>query len=133
MPKAPSIEELLKKPSDASGGSSNAPAAAPAQGAKPVLPAKPGAKVAARKEPTTEEKLEVKMEQIRLVNLEKIAQAEAAKHNLPYVNLNGFPITPEALGFIPRDEARAKKIVCFLQIGDELIQFQNPFTAFLYA
>jgi type IV pilus assembly protein PilB len=117
MPKAPSIEELLKKPSESNGGSSDTAATAPVVSAAPT---KPGVKGAARKEPSTEEKLELKMEQIRLANLEKIAQAEAAKHNLPYVNLNGFPITPEALALIPREEARAKKIICYLQVGDEL-------------
>lgn len=87
---------------------------------KGAAPAKPGAKAAPRKEISTEQRLEEKMEQIRLANLEKIAQAEAVKKGLPYVNLSGFPITPEALALIPREEARAKNVVCFLQVGEEL-------------
>ncbi|HWQ99785.1 MAG TPA: GspE/PulE family protein, partial [Candidatus Methylomirabilis sp.] len=74
----------------------------------------------ARKELTQAEKLEEKMEQIRIANLEKIAQAEAAKNGLSYVNLVGFPIAPEALSLIPREEANRLKLICFLRIGEEL-------------
>jgi type IV pilus assembly protein PilB len=113
MPKANSIEDLLKK------ADPGPVSATPATPVKSAAPPKPGAKGSSRKELSTEERLQEKMEQIRLANLEKIAQAEAAKKGLPYVNLSGFPITPEALALIPRAEANSKKIVCFLQVGDE--------------
>ncbi len=71
-------------------------------------------------EMSSQEQLEEKMGEIKIRDLEKIAQADAAKANLPYVNLFGFPIAPEALSLIPRDEANTKKIVCFLKLGDDL-------------
>lgn len=119
MPSASSIEDLLKKPKDA--GGTNTPAAPAGQASTVSFSSKPKTAVkGARKEPSLEQKLEGKMEDIRLQNLEKIARAEADKQGLPYVNLSGFPITPEALALIEREEAHAKKIVCFLQLGDEL-------------
>lgn len=113
--KAASIEDLLKKaaaPPPASGG-----VAIPAP-ASPTAP-KPKAKTV-RKEATQAEKLEEKMEQIRIANLEKIAQAEAAKFGLNFVNLVGFPIAPEALALVPRETANRLKLVCFFHIGEEI-------------
>jgi type IV pilus assembly protein PilB len=111
MPASPSIEDLMKKKKTSSAAPTTAPSRTPA--------GKKGGKTA-RKDPSTEEKLESKMEEIRLTQLEKIAKAEAEKRNMAYVNLGAFPITPEALSLIAREEARALKVVCFLQLGDEL-------------
>jgi type IV pilus assembly protein PilB len=119
--KAASIEDLLKKASAPAGSS-----AAPVQGgdATPgAMGTAGGTKVkprAAKKELSTEQKLEEKMEQIRIANLEKISQAEAAKNGLPYVNLVGFPIAPEALALIPREEANRLHLVAFLLLGEEM-------------
>lgn len=114
MPKASSIEDLLKKAAASKTGSTTGGAAsAPAKASK--LTAR-----TPRKELTTEQQLEEKMEEIRLANLERIAKTDAGKQGLPYVNLSGFPITPEALALIPREEATANRIVCFLQLGEEL-------------
>src|SRR3989344_6864638 len=118
MPKAPSIEELLKKRTP-SGGSGVVSDTGPAR-AKSAAAASSTAKPYVHHDLTAEEQLQEKMEQIRIANLEKMAQTEAATHSLPYVNLSGFPITPEALALIPREESLEKRIVCFLQIGDEL-------------
>ncbi len=71
-------------------------------------------------EMNSQEKLEVKIGEIKMHDLEKTAQTDALKLNLPYVNLFGFPIAPEALSLIEREEAKAKKIVCFLKLGDDL-------------
>ncbi len=113
MPKAPSIEELLKKTGSAGG------AAVPAA-PTPPKPSSSTTKKAPRPELSTEEVLEHKKEEIRLANLEKIAKVEATRHKLPYVNLSGYPITPEALAFISREEANDRKLVCFQQAGDVL-------------
>lgn len=112
MPASPSIEDLMKKKSTAS-------SAAPAT-ASSSKPNSSNQKKTPRKDPTTEERLEAKMEELRLGQLEKIAKTEAEKKRMPYVNLAAFPITPEALALIAREEARALKVVCFLQLGDEL-------------
>lgn len=109
-PKSQSIEDLLKQP-----------------GAKPSAgvtgtPAKQSApsKRKTEEEKSAGEKLEEKMEEIKIHDLEKMTQAEAVKLGVPYVNLVGFPIAPEALALIPREEANEKKIICFLHLGNEL-------------
>jgi type IV pilus assembly protein PilB len=111
MPKrAQSIEDLLKKS-----------AAKPAGGVSGTPPrAAVPAKKKTEEEKTEQEKLEEKMEQIKIHDLERMAKAEAAKIGVPYANLVGFPIAPEAISLIPREEANAKKIICFMHLGDEL-------------
>ncbi len=116
--KSASIEDLLKKAAAPAAAVPSAAGTATAAPAEPALPKK--TKAAPRKELSSAEKLEEKMEQIRIANLEKIAQAEAAKFGLSYVNLVGFPIAPEALSLIPREEANRLKLVCFLKLGEEL-------------
>lgn len=60
------------------------------------------------------------MDEIRLGGLEVIAKREAEKISLPYINLAGFPIAPEALSLIPREESAKHHIICFFHLGDEL-------------
>lgn len=109
-PKAQSIEDLMKKAS--------AKPSAPVS-VTPVKKAAP-AKKKMEADKTSQEKLEDRMEEIKVHDLERMTQAEAAKLGVPFVNLVGFPIAPEALALIPREESSAKKIVCFLHMGEEL-------------
>jgi type IV pilus assembly protein PilB len=98
---------------------SGAAPAAPASSTPPKKTAAPSRKKTAD-EMSSQEQLEEKMGEIKIRDLEKIAQADAAKAGLPYVGLFGFPIAPEALSLIEREEANAKKVVCFLKLGDDL-------------
>ncbi len=109
--KAQSIEDLFKK----------AEATAPIpdalhQSIKPknILKAKPGAVTAPG------EKLSEKMEVIRLQEVEKLAQGEAARTGLKYINLKGFPIAPEVMALLPRADAEKYQTVIFLQKDDEI-------------
>lgn len=110
--KAQSIEDLMKKAS-AGAGAGGVSAPPPKKKAEEKKPKR-------ESEMTSAEKLEVKMEEIKVSDLEKIAESEAAKRRIPYVNLVGFPIAPEALALIPRDISNQHKLVCFLHLGDEL-------------
>ncbi|MBI4138684.1 type II/IV secretion system protein [Candidatus Uhrbacteria bacterium] len=113
--KAQSIEDLLKKPEDA--------AAAPTPGyiAGAATPVKAAAKKAARPEEMTEaERLEHKLSEVKLRELERTTQARATKLGLPYIDLQGFPIAPEALTLLPREEAARLRTILFLKSGDEL-------------
>ena len=102
-PRAASIEDLLKK------------ATAPSAAANPTSPVAPVApKRKAGQEATTAEKLEEKMGEIRVNEIEEQAKALAAQRGLEYINLRGFPIAPEAISLIPRAEAEAKRVVSFL-------------------
>ncbi|MFA5129026.1 MAG: GspE/PulE family protein [Patescibacteria group bacterium] len=92
----PSIDDLLKQ---YSGAGSPAPQAASEE---------------------TQEKFEEKMTEIALKEKEKIAQAKAAELNFPYINLKGFPISPETLTSVPKEIAEKLKIICFLNTGTEI-------------
>jgi type II secretory ATPase GspE/PulE/Tfp pilus assembly ATPase PilB-like protein len=110
-PRAQSIEDLMKK--------SGPVPAAPASSTPPKK-INPAMRKKTIDEMSSQERLEEKMGEIKIHDLEQLAQADAEKLNLPYVNLFGFPIAPEALSLIEREEANAKKVVCFLKLGDDL-------------
>jgi len=70
-------------------------------------------------ESTVQEKFEEKMREVRLRELEDDTKRQAATTGLSYVNLKGFPISPEAIGQFPKEQAEALKAVCFLYSGSE--------------
>ncbi|MFA6552791.1 MAG: ATPase, T2SS/T4P/T4SS family, partial [Candidatus Paceibacterota bacterium] len=92
----PSIDDLLKQ---YSGGASPTPQAASEE---------------------TQEKFDEKMTEIALKEKEKIAQAKAAELGFSYINLKGFPISPETLTSVPKELAEKLKIICFLNTGTEI-------------
>jgi type IV pilus assembly protein PilB len=102
MQDTPSIEDLLKK-----------------TGAKTAVPAdddqvdEPGVQ-------TTSEKFSSKMDEIGLKERERETERTAKSTNVPYVNLKGFAINPEAIALIPQDRSEELKAVTFLQIGEEI-------------
>ena len=69
---------------------------------------------------TPEEKLAKKLKEIQQKSLEKNVEAKAQALGLPYINLHGFPISPEAIGLIPEEQARALKVICFLYTPNDL-------------
>ena len=76
---------------------------------------------------TPQERMAVKMEEMRFKALEQQAQAKASGLGLPYINLFGFPISPEAIQLIPREQAKQDKVVCFFYDGNEArIATTNP-------
>lgn len=107
-----SIEDLIKKQSSA------APADDVSASPKKFQAANSSKKTNDQK--SSSEKLSEKMEEIRFSDLEKQTKAKADSLGLPYINLDGFPIAPEALSLIPREDSIKKSIVCFLHIGEEL-------------
>jgi type II secretory ATPase GspE/PulE/Tfp pilus assembly ATPase PilB-like protein len=69
---------------------------------------------------TAVEKFEEKMHDVRLKEKETEAQEQAKALGVPYVNLKGFPISPEALSQVPQERARALQAICFLFTGHEI-------------
>lgn len=59
------------------------------------------------------EQFEEKMRDIRIKEQEKEAQRKSQILNLPYINLAGFPISPETLALIDEATAKRVKAVCF--------------------
>lgn len=70
--------------------------------------------------PEAKEKFEEKMAEIALKEKEKVAASKAAALGFPYINLKGFPISPETLTSIPKELAEALKVICFLNTGTEI-------------
>jgi len=68
----------------------------------------------------TKEKFEEKMADITLKNEEKIAMGKAGSLGFPYINLKGFPISPETLTSVPKEISEALKVICFLNTGEEI-------------
>ncbi len=130
-PKAASIEDLLKKdPKDTAASSAadevvafaasikkspiNNSSAAPAAPIKPP----PAAAQAA---------LTDKMQEIKIREREKLAQEMAFKFGLPYIALRGFPIAPEALILIKKQEAEANQVLCFFKVKEQIrLATTNP-------
>jgi len=110
-PKAQSIEDLMKKAAAATA------AAAPTGAAAKAAPV---AKATGPRETTVATKLEEKMQDIYLRDIEKLTAEKAASLGLPFVDLHGFPIAPEALALIPRKESETVQTVIFLRSGDEM-------------
>lgn len=69
---------------------------------------------------TAVEKFEEKMKEVRLKEKESEAESQAVALGVQYVNLKGFPISPEALRIVPQERAEQLKTVCFLYTGPEI-------------
>jgi type II secretory ATPase GspE/PulE/Tfp pilus assembly ATPase PilB-like protein len=65
-------------------------------------------------------KFQVKHKEIKIKELERATQKLADNTGLPYVNLFGFPISPEALVLIPEEKAKAISAVCFFYDGSNI-------------
>ncbi|MFH0928254.1 MAG: GspE/PulE family protein [bacterium] len=98
----PSIDELLKQPKPA-------PPAAGVSAAPPSQTAGP-----------SDVLLQERMAQIRLKELEVAIAQNAASKGMPYIDLKGFPINPDALRLMPEETAAALKAICFLYTPTEI-------------
>lgn len=66
------------------------------------------------------EKFDEKMHDVRLKEKEMEAQEQAKTLGVSYVNLKGFPISPEALRQVPQERAETLRTICFLFTGPEI-------------
>ena len=67
---------------------------------------------------TVQQKLKTKETEIKVKEVEKEIEEKAKSQGLPYINLVGFPISPEALSKVSEEESRRLKAVCFFYDGD---------------
>ncbi len=119
MPAPKSIEELLKKPA-------TPPAAGGSASVAPQAPPKP-AKKKLTDDTSTPEALEEKMGDIRLAELERESAKRAGELGLPFIDLKGFPIAPEALSLVPKAEATRLRTLPFFFNGEEIrLATTNP-------
>jgi type IV pilus assembly protein PilB len=95
-----------------------------------LLGKKPGAAAPAASGPVklnAQQQFQAKMDEMKLKALEGKTKAEADALGVPYLNLVGFPIAPEAIQLVPREKARTEKVVCFFYNGKEArIASTNP-------
>ncbi|MFA6918956.1 MAG: GspE/PulE family protein [Patescibacteria group bacterium] len=71
-------------------------------------------------EESTQSKLKQKMQEINLKEKEQETEAQAQISGLPYINLVGFPISPDALSLIDRDISKKLEVICFLNTGKDI-------------
>lgn len=123
----PSIAELLKR----KGAGATPTVSSPSQNLNnvdyhandnaPIAPPAPKAsETIALADTENSQKLSDKMEKIGLRERETETARMAYAQQVPYIDLKGFPISPDALTLIPESEAIQLKAVCFLFTGDEL-------------
>ncbi len=62
--------------------------------------------------------IDLTLQQFAREDEERHAKEEAAKLKLPYINLVGYPITPEILNLIPRDSALNHNLIAYLRAGN---------------
>ena len=112
MTTAKSIEELLQDPAKLKGGSTVSTAGDDNQ-TKPQPKKK-------RSEESVSDALDRKMTDIKIIEAEQAVAKQAQINNVPYIDLIGFPISPEAISTITRAESEALKVLCFLSLGPEI-------------
>ncbi|MFA6604104.1 MAG: GspE/PulE family protein [Patescibacteria group bacterium] len=69
---------------------------------------------------TTQEKFDEKMREMQIKQKELETKTRAAAAGFDHIELAGFPISPEALQLIPREQAKKEKVIAFLNTGTEV-------------
>ena len=130
LPKAASIEDLLNKPLPNSAKAAQDEAL---RAMKAVVKRSPIQNSTAVKGPAApvagqaQAALTDKMSEIKLREKEKIAQDMAQKFGLPYIALRGFPIAPEALILIKKQEAQEQQVLAFFKVKEQIrLATTNP-------
>lgn len=65
-------------------------------------------------------KFKSKQQQIKVAEEERLTEATAQKKGIPYINLFGFPISPEAISLISEEESLKLKAICFFYDGERV-------------
>jgi type IV pilus assembly protein PilB len=69
---------------------------------------------------TPQEKFAAKMVDMRIEAKERETEANARMQGAEYISLKGFPISPEALVLVPRQQSKEKKVIAFFFNGSEV-------------
>ncbi|HMB66105.1 MAG TPA: ATPase, T2SS/T4P/T4SS family [Patescibacteria group bacterium] len=78
-------------------------------------------------EETVQGKFQKKNKEIKIKQLEEQTKKQAQQMGLPYINLFGFPLSPEALSLIEEEQANELNAVCFYYDGKNMrIASTNP-------
>jgi type II secretory ATPase GspE/PulE/Tfp pilus assembly ATPase PilB-like protein len=66
---------------------------------------------------SAEAKFAKKQEEIRIKDMERQTEDRAAAAGMPYINLFGFPVSPEAISLIPEADSARLRAICFFYDG----------------
>ncbi|MEI7512509.1 MAG: GspE/PulE family protein [Candidatus Uhrbacteria bacterium] len=113
--KATSIEDLLKKARATN--AAKAPSVDPTKQAVPVSKPRAGGSAQGA---TIQTKLSETMDSVRIQEKERETAQKASAQGIPFIQLRGFPIAPEALSLLTRDVAQTVRAVIFFLVGDEI-------------
>jgi len=69
---------------------------------------------------TVQAKFKDKQQEVKIKEIERATKKKADSLGMAYINLVGFPISPEALALITEEEARGLSVVCFYYDGRQL-------------
>lgn len=117
MSDLPSIADLLpRRPSSPPTSPSTDPLSSAQKDASPAAKTR----APASSSDTVSAAFEEKMHDIRLQEGEKENARQAAALGMAAMDLREFPISPEALGLIPKEDAARLQAVCFLYTGSEI-------------
>ena len=61
-----------------------------------------------------------KQKEIKIKDMERVTEQNAQGKRISYINLFGFPISPEALSLIDEEDARKSGLVCFYYDGKKI-------------
>lgn len=85
-----------------------------------VTPAPPGASSINVSGDSENNALDDKMQELRTGSKEKETEEQASLLGVPYIDLKGFPISPDALRLIPEEQASAEQVVVFFHNGPQM-------------
>lgn len=72
-------------------------------------------------------KLDLKIKEINISQSEKLIAAQAQSYGIPHIDLNNFPISPEALSLIDQNESESLGAICFYRTQNDIrIGATNP-------
>ncbi|KKQ60644.1 MAG: Type II secretion system protein E (GspE) [Parcubacteria group bacterium GW2011_GWE2_38_18] len=69
---------------------------------------------------TAQSKLAAKEEEISVKEKERLTQQIAGQQGLPYINLFGFPLSPDAMFLIPEEVCVNLSLICFYYDGENI-------------
>lgn len=70
--------------------------------------------------PETQEKFQEKMKNINVQDKEREAKVTASANNWQYIDLKGFPISPDTLGLFSEAEAQKLQAICFFRGSNDI-------------
>jgi len=69
---------------------------------------------------STQAQFNAKQREIKIKEMERVTEQNANSMGIAYINLFGFPISPEALSLIEEKDARKSGLVCFYYDGKKI-------------